>query len=75
MADLLNEVVLETSRDGGKTWSPQRGRTVGNDGEYKTRIVWRRNGRFDRTTVLRFSTKLAKRVAIGQLTLGVIPGE
>lgn len=73
--DLETEIVLECSRDGGKTWSPERGRVMGNDGEYTHRVVWRRNGRYDRFAVFRFSTKVLKKVAVGQLTITAVPGE
>lgn len=39
--------LLETSNDGGKTWSPQYTAEIGALGNYKARAVWRRLGQFD----------------------------
>jgi hypothetical protein len=39
--------LLETSNDGGKTWSSQYSTKIGAIGQYKKRAVWRRLGQFD----------------------------
>lgn len=39
--------LLETSNDGGKTWSSQYTARIGALGNYKARAVWRRLGQFD----------------------------
>lgn len=38
------KVVLQYSRDGGKTWSTERQAGLGKIGEYTYRTVWRQNG-------------------------------
>lgn len=40
------QVMLQFSDDGGRTWSPEFWRTLGQIGQYKTRAVWRRLGSF-----------------------------
>jgi hypothetical protein len=45
---------LSISRDGAKTWGPERSRPLGKIGEYNRRAVWRRNGRCERFDVYRF---------------------
>jgi len=42
------ELILSTSKDGGKTWGNQRPRNIGTRGKSRQRLVWRRLGRFDR---------------------------
>lgn len=37
--------ILEISRDGGRTWGPQRLAPIGKVGKYKNRCIWRRCGR------------------------------
>ena len=49
------QIMMETSKDGGKTWSDPRSRDIGAIGQYKNRSIWRRNGRFARFIVMRFS--------------------
>ena len=39
------EVMMQYSDDGGHTWSSERWTTLGKIGKYKTRVVWRNNGR------------------------------
>jgi len=39
--------LLETSNDGGKTWSQPYSASIGAIGKFKTRAVWRRLGQFD----------------------------
>jgi hypothetical protein len=38
------QVILEISRDWGRTWGNRRLRSMGALGKYKTQAVWRRNG-------------------------------
>lgn len=47
-------VSMSTSKD-GKKFGPDRTRSMGRVGEFGRRIVWRRNGRFPRFVVLRFT--------------------
>lgn len=45
---------MESSKDGGRTWSVAKGRSLGDQGEYDIRLIWRRLGRsVDR--IFRFS--------------------
>lgn len=39
--------ILQTSNDGGKTWSPEYSVSIGALGNYLTRAVWRRLGQFE----------------------------
>ena len=48
------QIRLSTSKD-GKIFSDERSRGFGGIGQYRKRAVWRRNGRFDRYMVLRFT--------------------
>lgn len=38
------QVMLRISRDGGKTWGPERSRSAGKRGQYGTRVRWDRCG-------------------------------
>lgn len=40
-------VELRSSRDGGRTWSDWRQASLGKQGQYRARAVWRRFGSFD----------------------------
>lgn len=68
------QVRLDISRDGGKTWLPERRRAMGKIGEWFRRAVWRRNGRSARFDVYRFSIAEPVKVAILQLTADIRPG-
>jgi hypothetical protein len=37
-------MALRISRNGGKTWGPERTRSAGRQGDYDTRVIWNRNG-------------------------------
>lgn len=53
-SDVEDPVVsMAASRD-GKTWSNERARKIGKVGEYSQRVVWYRNGTFDRFVVFLF---------------------
>jgi len=43
---------IRTSRDAGRTWSTWRSAALGAQGEYRTRLEWRRVGNFDDPGVL-----------------------
>lgn len=61
-------VRMSVSRDMGHTWGNERPRSVGAEGEYQKRLVWRRNGNFDRSAVFKFETSEAvKPVFLGLL--------
>lgn len=38
------QIMLQVSRDGGHTWGPERWRSMGKIGNYKTRALWTRLG-------------------------------
>lgn len=40
------QVMMQLSRDGGATWSPERWMSAGKLGEYTKRVRWLRNGRY-----------------------------
>lgn len=46
------QVMLQLSKDGGKTWGNEMWRSIGQIGQYKARAVWRRLG-ISRDTVFR----------------------
>ena len=62
------QIRLEISRDGGKTWSEERARSMGKVGEYNRRAIWRRNGRSARFDVYRFTTAAPVKFSGLQLT-------
>ena len=47
------QVMLQVSRDGGKTWGAELWRTLGAIGQYRTRANWLRLGR-SRDWVMKF---------------------
>ena len=55
-------VRMDRSRDGGKTWDPERMRPIGQQGMYDRRQVWRRLGRVERFDVYRFKCSEQVRV-------------
>jgi len=40
------QVMMKSSKDGGKTWGPEKWRSFGKIGEYQKRALWHRNGQF-----------------------------
>ena len=62
------QIVLDISKDGGKTFKDERWRPMGKVGEYNRRAIWRRNGRFARFSVLRFTISDAVKPVIIMLT-------
>jgi hypothetical protein len=67
------QITLQISRDGGKTWSDERARSIGAVGQYNRRAVWRRNGRTSRFDVYRLIMSDPVKPVILQLT-GQIEG-
>lgn len=66
------QIMMDRSRDGGKNFTDERWREIGEVGEYQRRAIWRRNGRVDRFDVYRFTVSdKAKMVGI-QLTAEII---
>jgi len=62
------QIRLQVSRDGGKTWSDERSRSMGAVGQYNRRAVWRRNGRTARFDVYRLIMSDPVKPVILQLT-------
>jgi len=62
------QIRLQVSRDGGKTWSDERSRSIGAIGQYNRRAVWRRNGRSSRFDVYRLLMSDPVKPVILQLT-------
>ena len=62
------QIRLRVSRDGGKTWSDERSRSIGAIGKYNRRAVWRRNGRSSRFDVYRLLMSDPVKPVILQLT-------
>lgn len=62
------QIRLQISRDGGKTWSDERSRSMGAVGDFNRRAVWRRNGRSSRFDVYRLLMSDPVKPVILQLT-------
>jgi hypothetical protein len=62
---------LRVSRDGGKTFTQERERALGKQGEYNKRAVWRRNGRFDRFAVFKVTLSDPVKPVFIQMTADV----
>ncbi|MCK5602021.1 hypothetical protein KAR91_09135 [Candidatus Pacearchaeota archaeon] len=45
---------MSFSDDGGRSFNNERTRSIGKVGKYDTRAIWRRNGRFSRSRILKF---------------------
>lgn len=71
LAESEPQVRMEISRDGGKTWTYERSRSMGAIGEYSKRVIWRRLGRSARFDVYRFTTSAPVKVAILALTADI----
>lgn len=62
------QIVLELSNDGGQTWGPMHGRSLGRLGQTKARVQWHQLGAaFDRRCRLSISDPV-KRVILGAVT-------
>lgn len=66
------QIVMERSKDGGKTWSYPRPRSMGALGEYSKRVIWRRLGRSERFDVYRFTLSDPVKPVLLQLTADVV---
>ncbi len=56
---------MSVSKDGGRTFAPEISRKVGKIGQYRNRITWDQQGRFERSAVLRFDiSEPIKRVIV-----------
>lgn len=70
--DVNPQAMLQTSRDGGRTWGPERTASIGRLGAYNTRVFWTACGqarnRVDRFT---FSAKCPIRIADAEIEMRV----
>lgn len=66
-------IAMDRSKD-GKTWSDQRLKPLGKQGEYDRRAIWYRNGRAGRFEVFRFTLSDAVKPVIIQLAGDLIQG-
>lgn len=62
-ADTNPQVLLEYSKDEGRTWISKGFRSMGKAGKYRTNVTWNRMGRFDDRAIFRFTTKTDNRQA------------
>jgi len=63
--------VLDFSDDGGHTWSNELEAKIGKIGEYKTRVIWNRLGKFrDRVFRIKISEKVKVAISGANLELG-----
>jgi hypothetical protein len=67
-------VVMDRSIN-GKTWTAPRPRPLGKVGDYKRRVIWRRNGRAARMEVFRFTCSDKVKFVAMILTAEIIGGE
>lgn len=62
------QITLEISDDGGRNFKTGRSVSLGKIGEYNSRAIWRRNGRYSSTAVLRFTVSDPAETSLLQLT-------
>ena len=60
---------LNYSEDGGKTWGVEETRTVGTVGQFDSRIVWDRLGRFDTMVMFQLRWSTDDRMSIVRFTV------
>lgn len=60
------QVILQYSRDGGNTWSPELSRSMGKVGEYLTRAIWRIGVQFYQIQLRMKMPSKAQRFVISQ---------
>jgi len=66
------KIRMDISDDGGKTFKDDRTRSMGKIGDFKRRTIWRRNGRYSRFVVMRFTLSDAVKPVIIQLTADIM---
>ena len=71
-ADAPDPVIrLQVSRDGGRTFTDERARPLGKQGEYERRTVIRRNGMFKQSMVLKFRMTDPVKFSLLQVTADI----
>jgi len=68
------QIVMSRSTDGGRTFKYERSRSIGAQGQYERRAVWRRNGRVDRFDIYRFTISDPVKFSAIQLTADIEAG-
>lgn len=63
---------LSISRDGGKTYGNPRFRTLGAEGQFDRRVVWRRNGSFRKGFVLQFEIDASNKVVLIEMVADIL---
>lgn len=69
-----SKVMLQISRDGGKTWGNEMWRGVGDIGDYEARTIFRRLGHYRKGTVFRLRGSDPIKVVQASAFLSVIEG-
>lgn len=70
--DVNPQAMLQTSRDGGKTWGPERWAAIGKIGEYGTRVYWTQCGQArNRVDRFRFAAACPIRIADAEIEIQV----
>lgn len=68
-ADSNPQVLLEYSKDAGRTWISKGSRSMGEYGKYNTLIRWNRLGRFNDKAIFRFTTTTNNRQAFTEMKI------
>jgi hypothetical protein len=68
-ADSNPQVLLEYSKDEGRTWISKGSRSMGKLGAYNTNIQWNRLGRFNDRAIFRFTTTTDNRQAFTEMKI------
>lgn len=66
-ADTNPQVLLEYSKDEGRTWISKGERSMGKIGKFETKIRWNRLGRFNDRAIFRFTTTTDNRQAFTEM--------
>jgi hypothetical protein len=70
--DINPQAMLQTSRDGGRTWGPERTAALGKIGEYSTRVTWHQCGQArNRVDRFRFAARCPIRIADAEIEIRV----
>lgn len=69
------QIRMDRSANGGKTFGPERTRSIGKVGEYGRRTIWRRNGRASRFETFRWTMTDAVKPVIIKAEANILPLE
>ncbi len=70
-----SQVMLQVSRDGGRTWSNENWKSIGAIGAYNARTVWHRLGQYRKGVVFRLRGSDPVNVVQGGSYLSIIRGQ